>query len=593
MEEIFNSHNEFHRYPLGAITDRESIHFKIVLKRDLKCRAARLIAIDDETQQKHELSMFWCKDFGNGKEAWECDFLPDKVGLFWYIFEIDTDFGTKRIAKSNFSSAKILDLNTDYLSWQITVYDKKFTTPDWLSGGIIYQIFPDRFFYSGEKKENVPSDRVLKRRWGEDFLKEKSEDINNCYYGGDLKGIEMKLSYLKSLGVTCIYLNPIFEAHSNHRYNTANYLKIDPILGTKSDFKRLCEKAKKLGIKIILDGVFSHTGSDSVYFNKNNRYKTLGAYNSKDSEYFSWYKFLNWPNEYVSWWNFDTLPEVNEENDNFSDFITGKGGVLSKWLDCGASGWRLDVADELPDDFIEKIRATIKRKKKKALLLGEVWEDASNKESYGKRRKYLLGSELDSVMNYPFREAIIDFIRTKNSQGIFNTVLNICENYPSLVLNNLMNLLSTHDTERIFTVVSNITNTTKEECLNFIKLAVALQYTLPGVPSIFYGDEAGLTGGKDPFCRKCYPWGRENKDLLEFFKQIGNFRKQCVCLKSGRFTPIFIDDKTFAFKRESKEGKIFCSFGFNDNKNILKFISEEEKITLTNSFKGKYFSLFY
>lgn len=590
---VFNSHDEFHRYPVGAIKDSESIHFKIVLGRTLKCSSAKVIIKDDNAHQNIDLSMFWCADFGNGIEAWECDFWPQKVGLFWYYFEIQTISGKKKIIKGDFGNGKIVSSESPEKYWQITVYDKNFATPEWLNGGIIYQIFPDRFFYSGESKKNVPTDRILKREWGASFLNEAPQDVNNCYYGGDLKGIEKKLPYLKELGVKCIYLNPIFEAHSSHRYNTANYLKIDPMLGSESDFKSLCKKALKIGIRVVLDGVFSHTGSDSVYFNKNNRYAELGAYNSKESQYFSWYKFLEWPEKYVSWWNFETLPEVNEENSSFSDFITGENGVLAKWLKAGAAGWRLDVTDELPDEFIKKIRARIKSENKEALLLGEVWEDASNKESYGQRRKYLLGKELDSVMNYPFREAIIDFIKTQNSKNLYNTVLNIAENYPKPVLNSLMNLLSTHDTERIFTVIANISQSPENEVLDLIKMAVAIQYVLPGVPSIFYGDEAGITGGKDPFCRKCYPWGQENKILLEFYKNIGRFRASCTCLKDGKFIPLFTDDNTFSFKRQNEHSILLCSFGFGNNKKVFGESPLMTDYCQKQFFSGQYFSLRY
>lgn len=594
LRKIFVSYDEFYRYPSGAIKNNESIHFKIVLNRSLKCSGAKLVVIDDSTNKKIELEMFWCKDFGDGEEAWECDFKPQHIGIYWYYFDLYTILGRRWLSKGDYGEGIILEAQNNIFSWQITVYDKNFESPKWLNGGIMYQIFPDRFFNSGSVKRGVPDDRILKREWGEDFLKEKKEDINNCYYRGDLKGIEKKLPYLKSLGVTCIYLNPIFEAHSNHRYNTANYFKVDPMLGNKKDFKSLCKEAQKLDIKIILDGVFSHTGSDSVYFNKNRRYKKPGAFNSKESKYFNWYKFSNWPKDYVSWWGFETLPEVNENNSDFSEFITGKDGVLRSWIDMGAYGWRLDVADELPDNFIEKIRYSVKNKCKDALVLGEVWEDASNKESYGYRRKYLLGNELDSVMNYPFRNAIINFISTKNSKFIFNVVLNILENYPEEVVNNLMNMLSTHDTERIFTVVSNKFNICREKIIDLLKLAVAIQYTLPGIPSIFYGDEAGLTGGKDPFCRKCYPWGREDRKLISFYKKIGFFRINCPCLIDGKFEPVFIDDLTFSYTRDcGKDKKLICSFGFNNNEKILDILEINSNYDLINSLCDRYFSLHY
>ncbi len=266
-----------------------------------------------------------------------------------------------------------------------------------------------------------------------------------------MKGVISKLSYLKSLGVTAIYLNPIFEAHSNHRYNTADYLKIDPLLGNEEDFRALCAEAAKLGMGIILDGVFNHTGDDSVYFNRYGRYPGLGAAQSRDSAYFTWYDFQKWPEQYRCWWNFTTLPGVNENNPAFAEFVTGKGGVLEHWLAAGASGFRLDVADELPTPFLEKIRRTIKAAKPEALLVGEVWEDASNKTSYGERRHYLEGNELDGVMNYPFRNAIIAFLKGSGAQAFKEAVMTILEHYPKPCIDVLMNLLGTHDTPRILT----------------------------------------------------------------------------------------------------------------------------------------------
>ena len=198
---------------------------------------------------------------------------------------------------------------------------------------------------------------------------------------------------------------------SNHRYNTADYRKIDPLLGTEEDFINLCREAKKRGIRIILDGVFSHTGSDSIYFNKNSRYNSAGAFNTPESPYKNWFQFLKYPDVYKSWWGFTSLPELDKNNPDYINFICGEDGILRHWLRLGASGYRLDVADELPDSFIARVREAVKAEGEENLLIGEVWEDASNKLAYGVRRKYFLGDELDSVMNYPFKEAILDLLR--------------------------------------------------------------------------------------------------------------------------------------------------------------------------------------
>lgn len=563
---IFNPLDLNFKNPAGAIKNHSNVHFKIVIDKSLQCENAKLIISADNGSNFFNLDMFWCGDLENDKEMWECDFNFNEIGLFWYYFKLNTKSGTIILErdKFNFGKIKTTTNENDIKKWQQTCYNEDFKTPNWLSGGIMYQIFPDRFYNSQNSKYNVPSDRILRKDWGGEPISPTDNNIgkeNNDYFGGDLLGIIEKLPYLKSLGITAIYLNPIFLAHSNHRYNTADYSKIDPLLGTETDFKNLCSFAEKFGIKIILDGVFSHTGSDSVYFNKENRYKTIGAYNSKESKYLNWYKFSNWPDDYKCWWDFKTLPEIDENNEDYCEFITGENGIVAKWINFGAKGWRLDVADELPDEFISKIRAKMKTIDPDSILFGEVWEDASNKESYNQRRRYFLGNELDSVTNYPFRNGIVDFILNKNSNFLYKTVLEVMNNYPKEVIPNLMNILGTHDTERILTVISDHY---KINAFDILKLAVAIQFTLPGVPCIFYGNEVGLTGKKDPDCRKCFPWGQENKNILRFYKQLGDFRKNSQSLKNGYFLPLFFGSEVFAFKRENEKESLFCIFNLKN-----------------------------
>ncbi len=386
---MFNSRSRKYRDPLGAVADGTSIHFRITLPRELSCSAAHLI-IQREGGQTQVLDLFWCGMNGNSQEWWECHFTPETPGLYFYHFEVRTQRGSQRISKG-FAGDGIFGGN---YQWQLTVYDKAFHTPDWLEGGVMYQIFPDRFRKSGAPKGEIPAGRSFHQNWEDqpDWAPNAQGKITNTdFFGGDLKGIEEKLPYLKSLGVTCLYMNPVFESHSNHRYDTADYSKIDPLLGTEEDFRSLCRAAGKLGIRVIIDGVFSHTGSDSVYFNREGRYPTAGAYNSQQSPYYPWYSFRQWPRSYDCWWNFDTLPNVKETEPSYNQYINGEGGIVQKWLEAGASGWRLDVADELPDPFLDNLTAAAKGKDPDALVLGEVWEDASNKTAYGVRRRYLLG----------------------------------------------------------------------------------------------------------------------------------------------------------------------------------------------------------
>ena len=567
----FDSRNPLYRNKFGSIAEGETLRLSLLLHRDACVHEAYLQIREDSNEEYSTLRLTegdWLGDYRyyNGE-------ITLSEGLYWYRFFYTSAHGEFYVTKTGESIGCV---TTDGTDWQQTVYSADFTTPDWLAGGIIYQIFPDRFYNSGTEKSNIPEDRFICDDWYKQPEYRQSGDklrLTNDYYGGDLKGIEEKLPYLKSLGVSCIYLNPIFEAHSNHRYNTANYLKIDPVLGDEKDLENLVKSAKKQGIAIILDGVFSHTGDDSIYFNKYGRYNTVGAYNSKNSPYFSWFKFNDYPNDYSSWWGISSLPETEENDLSFTNFITGENGVIKYWLDKGVKGFRLDVADELPDGILDKIRLAVKRNSKENYLLGEVWEDASTKISYGSRRRFLRGKQLDSVMNYPFANTIIDFVKNGGGQRLINTVMSLLENYPKPAIKLLMNHIGTHDTSRILTVLgSDYTPNSREEqsrtflsendykkAVNRLKSAAVLQYTLPGVPSLFYGDEAGVEGYGDPFCRATYPWRRENNELLDFYKALGKFRRSNQAFKEGDFVPVYSDDTAVAYIRTDGENSVLTA----------------------------------
>ena len=501
-------------------------------------------------------------------DIFEATFSIPKTGLYFYFFRIYTPQGSFRLFKQgDDTNMEAGDL------WQVSCVPGDFHTPDWAKGAIIYQIFPDRFYKVGKPDLTGKLEPyTVHENWYEDVQWRPTPEgvvLNNDFYGGNFKGITEKLDYIASLGVDIIYLNPISKSFSNHRYDTGDYKTPDPMLGTEEDFSQLCSAAHELGMKVILDGVYSHTGSDSLYFNREGHFDSTGAFQSKESPYSSWYTFYNWPLNYHSWWDFNTLPTVNKMDPAFIRYIiTDEDSVIAHWLKLGADGFRLDVADELPDEFLKLLYDRVKQLKPDALVLGEVWEDASNKKAYDKRRQYFTNAELDSVMNYPFRTAILNFMRGWDSgRGFREAVMSIVENYPPEVVAANMNLLGTHDTPRILTALVDDFDGSREEkskrrlsrnslevARDRLLMASFLQYTLPGSPSLYYADETLMEGYKDPFNRRTYPWGREDWEMVNHFQRLGKLRRSCPALRLGDIQFFEAGDKHLGYTR-SYQGK--------------------------------------
>lgn len=550
---MFTYHDNFSeifRRPFGALPAGDSIHLRLDVPESCGYVDPHVVLKKDgpEEQPVHYRMRFE----GQTPQVnhFSVDITVESAGIYFYYFDLYTDF--RRVYRGPSGLGEVAW--TDGLAWQLTVYERDFETPDCVKGGTFYQIFPDRFYEGIKNKPMHWADRLYRPdKDGEPYhgLIEVGGHINMDYYGGDFAGIQEKLPYLQQLGITYIYLNPIFEAHANHRYNTADYLNADPLLGTNEDFTRLCSAARRHGIRIILDGVFSHTGSDSIYFNREGRYGPGGAYHDYNSPYRSWYDFdPRYKCGYRSWWGFETLPEVNEENPDYVNFIAGPGGVIDTWLERGASGFRLDVADELPDSFIETVRAAVKRHGSDKLLLGEVWEDATNKFGFGGRRTYLLGKGLDSVMNYPFRSAVLDFLRGRSAEETARSILTICQNYPAPALDTLLNFVSTHDTERALTYLQDeplgghdrdwqsgrrLSPDQFDAGIQKLKMAYAMIYTLPGIPCVYYGDEIGMQGYRDPFNRGYFDWASTEERLRPVLAQLAELRKSCDAFFDGTF----------------------------------------------------------
>lgn len=489
---------------------------------------------------------------------------PGEGELCWYVFRLTRWDGTLSYLGKN-------GLRPDRDGaerWQLTVYEDT-GTPDWFGRGVTYQIFPDRFRRTGTPDvSGMVGRRWLHESWDDQPVFRPDEDgqiTNRDFFGGSLAGITEKLDYLQSLSVTTLYLNPIFEAASNHRYDTADYRAIDPLLGDEETFRTLCREAHKRGMRVMLDGVFNHTGSRSRYFNADGFYPELGAAQSQDSPYYDWYSFHPWPTDYDAWWGVKTLPAVNEQRPAYRQFIfKGEDSVVRHWLRCGADGWRLDVADELPGDFIAGIRRAIEDEKPDGYLLGEVWEDGSNKVAYSQRRRYLLGRETHGLMNYPLRTVLLRWLGGGDAAEFRESMETLRANYPPAAFYGAMNFLGTHDTPRILTLLgAEHIPAAKEERAAFalspaqlargrakLRLAGILLYGFPGSPTLFYGDEVGMQGFEDPLNRGTYPWGREDTGLLDFFRALGRLRKERRSLQSGSLTYIYAQGGGLVITRE-------------------------------------------
>ena len=586
MTVFFDSRDEFYRKPFGAVSvgSEVTIRIKIVDHiKGIKC----YLAMWQEDKKLPEIEMEKESEIDNETIYVTRFKAPKEPALIWYHFILQS-FDEKFYYSNNYlQSGGIGELvDNSPKSYQLTVY-KKDKTPNWFKEGIVYQIFPDRFNRGSDYEERLENTR--KKIEGKNHGKVFVDDWYKCpeyerdesggvhefeFYGGTLKGIEEKAEYLQKLGVTSIYLNPIFEARSSHRYDIGDYMKIDSLLGDEKSFKSLVKTLKKHGIGVILDGVFSHQGADSVYFNRFNNDDVVGAYNSQTSKYYPWYNFVSYPDKYECWWGITDLPEVKEMYPSYLDFICkGLNSVVKYWMRTGIAGFRLDVADELPDEFIVEVRKAIDKVNKDSILIGEVWEDATNKVSYDENRKYFINASLKSVMNYPFMEKSIAFMEGKiSAYELSEHFYKQMENYPKEYFYSNLNLVDGHDRVRVITRLSDSLdadyineNDKKYHTIDRDKylLAVArlktlsvLQYTVPGTPLLYYGDEIGIYGYNDPYNRKTYPWGNEDKELLSHYVALGEMRKKCKIFGEGVFRTLYTGTHTFVFERTLQNEKV-------------------------------------
>lgn len=571
---LHDSRLAMYRSPFGAVQCGESLRLAFRVMGG-QVKKAELIVYGDDYNKSYLM-----KPVGDCYVAHIT--APEEAQALWYRFRIETGMGCHWLCPdSSGYTGRIL--GHEGSGFRLTVYERGFDTPAWFRRSVMYQIFPDRFAFSndGTAEKGIEYHRSLGQtpelhksldepvRWKpRPFESNYSPDD---FYGGTFRGMEQKLPYLKELGISCLYLNPIVEARSNHRYDTSDYHRPDPILGSMEDFERLCAKAGEMGMRIILDGVYSHTGADSRYFNLYGSYPGRGACQGRESEYYNWYEFKSFPDEYRCWWGFKDLPEVKEDNPKWQrDIVSGEDSVVKLWLRHGAAGWRLDVADELPDDVLALIRRSAREIKPDAPIIGEVWEDAVVKESYGSRRKYALGTSLDSVMNYPFRESLLAFMHGhSDAYDLREFFISQQMNYPRPMYYSLMNLLGSHDVDRIRSALATdlyLRSMSREaqlavefspEALDrataLERLCAVVQFSIPGVPSIYYGDEQGMCGVNDPFNRQ--PFTEGDQSLHDYYASLAKLRNEAPALSTGEVEFMAAGKDLFLVLRYINDGK--------------------------------------
>ena len=512
-------------------------------------------------------------------------------GLYYYEFLLLKGFDTMFTESIN---------NVDfYLSrssgarFRMLIFEADYTVPAWFGKGVMYHIFVDRF-YRGQGPVGTRDDAVIDPDWESgvpQYAPYPGAPVsNNVFFGGNLWGVAQKLDYLDSLGVKVIYLSPVFKAYSNHKYDTGDYEHIDPMFGGEEAFEYLIEQTKKRGMRVILDGVFNHTGDDSRYFNRYGKYEGVGAYQSLKSPYATWYDFKSHPDQYDCWWGIPILPRLNHCNDACRTYFTGEYGIARKYIKMGIGGWRLDVADELCNDFLDEFRTAVKHESRgEGVIIGEVWENAADKIAYGKRRRYLSGKQLDSVMNYPVRNGILDFVRYRDAEGLYHVLTELYSSYPESVCHALMNLVGTHDTERILTMLGSteedldktneqlstyrLSPERRAEAVGLVKIAAALQYTVFGIPSLYYGDELGLEGARDPFCRMPMPWHEADvpyrAELLAYYQKLGQLRATHPALDGGSFRVLYHDESVIAFARKKQGRELIVAASRSEQATVL------------------------
>ena len=551
--------------PYGAVPGGTEVTFTLrPLRSEGYSRGVLTARLESWDNKRIEVPMLWTGLDGQRDMFTGSINTDGYMGLIWYSFRLERLDG-----KSGRESQE----------YQLTVYDENDKVPRWFGEGMAYQIFPDRFCrLSVPNSAGMVGGRWVHQSWEEEpeYRPDHNGEIRNRdFFGGSLAGIRSKLPYLRDLGVETIYLCPIFEGPENHRYGVGDYEKVDPMLGTKEEFSALCAEAHAMGMRIMLDGVFNHTAFVSKYFNGDGSYPNAGACQGPQSPYYDWFCFQHWPSQYTSWWGIYSLPTTNKNSRAWLEYITGENGIIRSWLRAGADGWRLDVADELPDRVVAAIHDAVRAEKPDAVIIGEVWEDGSNKIAYSVRRKHILGGHCDGLMNYPFRTALVDYLLGGDAEHFRNSMETLRENYPEFAWHSAMNTLGTHDTMRILTLLgekseqrgqsrdwrahARLNDHDRAHGKARLALGAMVLFAFPGAPTVYYGDEAGMEGFEDPFNRRTFPWGHEDQELVRLFTALGAARKTRKALRRGDIEYVEAAGRVLAFTRSLDGETVLCA----------------------------------
>jgi glycosidase len=584
----FDSRDAAHKSPFGAAVPGTQIDFALAALPGIEAATlvieSRRLEGNQEVLEYSELARLPLqRQIDGDHERWTAQYRFDAVGVYGYWFEVriggvdyvyqnnkDSVFWTRERGSGGLGAiAHAPSRGASLRRYRQTIYAADFKVPDWAPDIVYYYIFPERFRNGDPGNDPRPGPRTFRDHsvevhadWNDKPWLNGSGDgsdalYSNDFFGGDLQGIIDKLDYIRDLGANMLYLTPVFLASSNHKYDTADYTRIDPGFGSDDDFSRLTAEAAKRGIRVIPDTSLNHSGNESLYFDRYGKYPGIGAFDGgeirPDSPYASWYRFhpdeTDPERQYTGWTGVRDLPELDKSSADFRKFAYGPGGVMQRWLDRGAAGWRMDVAPWVPDDFWREWRTAIKAQRADALTVAETWFDAS---------KYLLGDMFDSTMNYIFRNVVIEYAAGGDASKLYGNIELMREAYPPQAFYGLMNLLSTHDQARTLHVLGYHDATSDAATVALAKrrlrLAVLLQMTFPGAPTVFYGDEVGVTGGDDPYNRVTYPWadlgGRPDLDLLADFRRYIGLRNQHAVLRRGSIdAPIHLDANVIVWLR--------------------------------------------